>query len=168
MALGGQQQHDVNNAGHIVTDDRNKARGSSLLFLASAVWTNNTSRSIKELPFSNFLHLNEGWRTAKPGSEHVVNPMINKHGLPLPGYGGGASAVQARSQKCLLSHIPVALNQGQGHSLVSKQTVLKCVSSKPSQNLISLLTSKCMSTFNVLTVCKTAVISLDCKTLTKK
>ena len=75
-ALGGQQQHDVNSAGHIVTDDRNKARGSSLLFLASAVWTNDTSRNIKELPFSNFLHLNEGWRTAKPGSEHLVNPMI--------------------------------------------------------------------------------------------
>ena len=34
-------------------------------------------RSVKELPFACFSSLNKGWRTAKTGSEHVVDPMTD-------------------------------------------------------------------------------------------
>ena len=44
--------------------------------LASAVGMNDAPRSTKELPFSGFSSLNEGWRTAKPGSEHAVDPIV--------------------------------------------------------------------------------------------
>ena len=76
MTLQGKQQHNVNSAGHTITDDRKKARGLVIAVLASAIWMNNTQRSIQELLFSCSPSLNEGWRTVKPGSEHVVNPMI--------------------------------------------------------------------------------------------
>ena len=53
----------------------------------------------KEILFSYFPSLNKDWRTAKPGSEHVVDPMIRPsictHGLPLLGKEGGAIAAQA-------------------------------------------------------------------------
>ena len=43
--------------------------------LASAVWMNDAPRRMKELPFSHFPSLSEGW-TAKPDSEHVVDHTI--------------------------------------------------------------------------------------------
>ena len=54
---------------------------------------NDTLRSIKELPFSHFPKLKEGWRTVEPGSEQVVNT----HDLLLQGEGERANAAQARS-----------------------------------------------------------------------
>ena len=44
--------------------------------MASADRIYDTLRSMKELSFSRFPNLNEGWRTAKLGSEHVVDTMI--------------------------------------------------------------------------------------------
>ena len=52
MALGGKEQHDVNSAGHTVTDGRKKNERLAIAVLASAIQMNNTPRSVKELPFS--------------------------------------------------------------------------------------------------------------------
>ena len=64
---------------------------------------NDAPRSVKELPLSCFPSLNEGWQTAKPGSEHeidlMIRTLINTHGLSLPGEGGGANTARARSRK---------------------------------------------------------------------
>ena len=73
MVLQAHQQRDVNSAGHTVTDGEKKSEGLVTAALASAVRVNNTPRSIKELPFSHFPSLNEGWRTAKPGSDKTPN-----------------------------------------------------------------------------------------------
>ena len=73
-ALQGEQQHNVNSAGHTFTDNRKKSKGLVIAVFASAVWMNNTPRSIKVLPFTHFPSLKVGWRTARS------NP-----GLPLPG-----------------------------------------------------------------------------------
>ena len=60
---------------HIVTDGSNKARGLSLLFWPVLFeWTQ--PRSIKEWPFPCLSSLNQGWGIEKPGSEHVVDPLI--------------------------------------------------------------------------------------------
>ena len=53
-----------------------KARGTSLLFLASVVRTNDAPKSRKVLPCPFSPSPDGGWRTAKSGSERVVNPMI--------------------------------------------------------------------------------------------
>ena len=66
--------------------------------IARAFRMNDTPRSINELPVPHNPSINESLRTAKPGSEHVVNT----HGLPLQGYGGGANAALVLSRKCLL------------------------------------------------------------------
>ena len=42
----GQRPRDMDSAGHIVTDGRDKALGSSLLFLAIAIQMNNAPQSI--------------------------------------------------------------------------------------------------------------------------
>ena len=42
----------MNSAGHTVTDDRLKSEGIVIAVSASAVWVNNSLRSIKELSFS--------------------------------------------------------------------------------------------------------------------
>ena len=79
-----EQQHNVNSAGTSLLMVERKTSGSSLLF-----WPDDALRSIKELPFSCFPSLHDSRRTVKPGSEHVVDPMIrssiNTYGLPLPG-----------------------------------------------------------------------------------
>ena len=54
-----------------------KSEGLISASLKSAVRMNDAPRSVKERPFSCFQNLTEGWRTAKPGAEHVVDPMIN-------------------------------------------------------------------------------------------
>ena len=63
-------------------------RKEELSSFFSAISDRLCLRSIEEWHFSCFPGLNKDWRTAKPGSEHVVNPMIrswvNTHGLPLP------------------------------------------------------------------------------------
>ena len=61
---------------YIVIDSRKKRERLITAVSASAVLINDASRSIKELPFSCFPSLSKVWRTAKPGSEHVVDPMI--------------------------------------------------------------------------------------------
>ena len=61
---------------HTVTDDRKKntqkTRDLSLLFLACVIQINDAPRSMKAVAISYPTSLNEGWRTAKPGSEHAV------------------------------------------------------------------------------------------------
>ena len=50
MALRG-EQHDVNSAGHAVTDGRKKSEVLVIAVFASAVWVNDAPRSI-EISFS--------------------------------------------------------------------------------------------------------------------
>ena len=52
-----------------------KNKGLVIAVLTSTVRMNDTPRSIKGLLFPCFSSLNKGWRTAKPGSKHVVDPM---------------------------------------------------------------------------------------------
>ena len=90
MALRVKQQYDVNSAGHTVSVwQEKKGEGLFITILVGAFQMNSTPRSIKEFPLSHFPSLSKGWRTAKPGSEHVVNPMIRlsmyTRDLPLQG-----------------------------------------------------------------------------------
>ena len=70
----------MHSAGHTVTDGRKKGEGLVIVVLASAVRKNNTLynnlRSIKKFAFPFSASLLESWRTAKPGWEPVVDPMI--------------------------------------------------------------------------------------------
>ena len=58
-----------------------KSKGLVTADLASAVQISDTQKSKKGSPFSHFPCVSKGWRTAKPGSEHV----IDAHDLALPG-----------------------------------------------------------------------------------
>ena len=69
------KQHNVNRAGTSLLMAERKQRARHCCF-SSAVRMNDAPKSIKELSFSYFPSLNEAWRTAKPGSEHVVDPTI--------------------------------------------------------------------------------------------
>ena len=69
-----EQQHNINSAGTSLLMAE-KSEGLVIAVLASAVRMNDATRSIKELPFSCVPSPNEGWWTAEPGSEQVVNPM---------------------------------------------------------------------------------------------
>ena len=71
-----EQTHNVDNAGTSLLMVEEKARSWSCGVLASAVRMTDAPRSIKELPLSWFQSLKEGWGIAKPGSEHVVDPLI--------------------------------------------------------------------------------------------
>ena len=64
--MRGEQQHDVNSAGHTVIDGRKKNKGLVIAVSSGAVRMNDTMRSIKESPFP-FPKAYEGCRTAKPG-----------------------------------------------------------------------------------------------------
>ena len=60
------QQHNVNSAGTSLLMAEKIVRGY--------VQMNDATRSIEEFPLSCFPSLDKGWRTAKPGSEYVVDP----------------------------------------------------------------------------------------------
>ena len=72
------QQDSVNSAGTSLTmaEKKKKREGLVIAVLTSAARVNDAPRSIKELPFSCFPIVNEAWKTGKPRSEHVVDPMI--------------------------------------------------------------------------------------------
>ena len=53
-----------------------KKRGARHCCFDQCVLMNDAPRSVEGLLFSGFPSLNEGWRTAKPGPEHVVDPVI--------------------------------------------------------------------------------------------
>ena len=73
-ALNAEQQHGVGIAERTVTYGRRKSKGLVIAVVASVVPTHDT-QGITVI-FSCFSSLNESWRTAKAGSEHVVNLMI--------------------------------------------------------------------------------------------
>ena len=69
-----EQQHKLEQSRHIVIDGRKQSDGLIMTVLASAIRVKDAPRSIKELSSSCFPNRNEGWWTAKPGSEQVVDP----------------------------------------------------------------------------------------------
>ena len=78
--LQAEQQRDVNSSGHTVIDGRQNKHGARHCRFGQWRWDERCPE--KELPFSCFSSLNEGWRTAKPGSEHVVYSInLDQHTL---------------------------------------------------------------------------------------
>ena len=77
------------------------SEGLAVAVLASAVRMNDRypGKYNRITFFPHLPSLNEGWRTAKPGSEHMIKPMTRRqiytHDLPSQGQGVGANAVQA-------------------------------------------------------------------------
>ena len=69
-----EQQHNLNRAGTSLLMAVKK-QGTPCCFCQCRLGE-RCPKKCKELPFPCFPTLNQGWRTAKSGSEHVVDPMI--------------------------------------------------------------------------------------------
>ena len=87
-ALQGEQQHDVKSAGHTVIDGR-KRGGARHCGFGQCRSAERYPDDVKKLPFSYFPSLNGVYRTAKPGSDPLVDPVIRPYiytdDLPVQG-----------------------------------------------------------------------------------
>ena len=79
MAWQAEQQRTVNSAGHTITDGRKKKQRAGHYCFGRCPVDEQYLEKYKGMTFSpHFPSLYKGWRTAEPGSEHVIviNPMV--------------------------------------------------------------------------------------------